>query len=89
MWINFHKSSNGHTGAQISVLREDLIGKGCGEDDGKHGSVPIMCAASKKLVDDMLISATAYEILLENAQLFDFGNQRDFESTKDKPPFPF
>ncbi|GFY74335.1 retrovirus-related Pol polyprotein from transposon opus [Trichonephila inaurata madagascariensis] len=72
------------TGAQISVLREDLIGKGCGEgegtiqiisafgekeiaalklfnlkiDDGKHGSVPIMCAVSKKL--------------------------RDFESTKDK-----
>ncbi|GFV87188.1 hypothetical protein TNCV_5114061 [Trichonephila clavipes] len=32
----------------------------------------------------MLISATAYEILLENVQLFDFGNKRDFESTKDK-----
>ncbi|GFT25870.1 retrovirus-related Pol polyprotein from transposon opus [Trichonephila clavipes] len=79
------------TGAQISVLREDLIGKGCGEgegtiqiisafgekkiatlkpfnlkiDDGKHGSVPIMCAVSKKLINDVLISATAYEILLE------------------------
>ncbi|GFQ99712.1 CCHC-type domain-containing protein [Trichonephila clavata] len=90
------------TGAQISVLREDLIGKDCGEgegtiqiisafgekeiaalklfnlkiDDGKHGSVPIMCAVSKKLVNDMLISATAYEILLENVQLFDFENQR-------------
>ncbi|GFS89802.1 retrovirus-related Pol polyprotein from transposon opus [Trichonephila clavipes] len=90
------------TGAQISVLREDLIDKGCGEgegtiqiisafgekeiaalklfnlkiDDGKHGSVPIMCAVSKKLVNDMLISATAYEILLENVQLFDFENQR-------------
>ncbi|GFT89398.1 uncharacterized protein TNCV_4386851 [Trichonephila clavipes] len=98
------------TGAQISVLREDLIDKGCGEgegtiqiisafgekeiaalklfnlkiDDGKHGSVPIMCAVSKKLVNNMLISTTAYEILLENVQLFDFGNQRDFESTKDK-----
>ncbi|GFV08359.1 hypothetical protein TNCV_327931 [Trichonephila clavipes] len=98
------------TGAQISVLREDLIDKGCGEgegtiqiisafgekeiaalklfnlkiDDGKHGSVPIMCAVSKKLVNDMLISATAYEILLENVQLFDFENQRDFEDTKDK-----
>ncbi|GFQ66374.1 CCHC-type domain-containing protein [Trichonephila clavata] len=98
------------TGAQISVLREDLIGKDCGEgegtiqiisafgekeiaalklfnlkiDDGKHGSVPIMCAVSKKLVNDMLISATAYEILLENVQLFDFENQRDFECTKDK-----
>ncbi|GFQ69223.1 CCHC-type domain-containing protein [Trichonephila clavata] len=88
------------TGAQISVLREDLIGKDCGEgegtiqiisvfgekeiaalqlfnlkiDDGKHGSVPIMCDVSKKLVNDMLISATAYEILLENVQLFDFEN---------------
>ncbi|GFX52774.1 uncharacterized protein TNCV_3719641 [Trichonephila clavipes] len=98
------------TGAQISVLREDLIDKCCGEgegtiqiisafgekeiaalklfnlkiDDGKHGSVPIMCAVSKKLVNDMLISATAYEILLENVQLFDFENQRDFEDTKDK-----
>ncbi|GFT19488.1 uncharacterized protein TNCV_2533861 [Trichonephila clavipes] len=98
------------TEAQISVLRKDLIGKGCGEgegtiqiisafgekeiaalklfnlkiDDGKHGSVPIMCALSKKLVNDMLISATAYEILLENVQLFDFENQRDFEGTKDK-----
>ncbi|GFY33754.1 hypothetical protein TNCV_4594661 [Trichonephila clavipes] len=99
------------TGAQISVLREDLIDKSCGEgegtiqiisafgekeiaalkllfnlkiDDGKHGSVPIMCAVSKKLVNDMLISATAYEILLENVQLFDFENQRDFEGTKDK-----
>ncbi|GFR28618.1 CCHC-type domain-containing protein [Trichonephila clavata] len=98
------------TGAQISVLREDLIGKDCGEgegtiqiisafgekeiaalklfnlkiDDGKHGSVPIMCAVSKKLVNDMLISATAYEILLENVQLFDFENQRDFQGTKNK-----
>ncbi|GFQ68273.1 transposon Ty3-I Gag-Pol polyprotein [Trichonephila clavata] len=98
------------TGAQISVLREDLIGKDCGEgegtiqiisafgekeiaalklfnlkiDDGKHGSVPIMYAVSKKLVNDMLISATAYEILLENVQLFDFENQRDFECTKGK-----
>ncbi|GFQ70584.1 CCHC-type domain-containing protein [Trichonephila clavata] len=61
------------TGAQISVLREDLIGNDCGEgegtiqiisafgekeiaalklfnlkiDDGKHGSMPIMCAVSK------------------------------------------
>ncbi|GFR26053.1 CCHC-type domain-containing protein [Trichonephila clavata] len=98
------------TGAQISVLREDLIGKDCGEgegtiqiisafggkeiaalklfnlkiDDGKHGSVPIMCAVSKKLINDMLISATAYEILSENVQLFDFENQRDSECTKDK-----
>ncbi|GFR07899.1 transposon Ty3-I Gag-Pol polyprotein [Trichonephila clavata] len=98
------------TGAQISVLREDLIGKDCGEgegtiqiisafgekeiaalklfnlkiDDGKHGLVPIMCAVSKKLVNDMLISATTYEILLENVQLFDFENQRDFECTKGK-----
>ncbi|GFV66526.1 hypothetical protein TNCV_1920771 [Trichonephila clavipes] len=48
-----------------------------------------MCAVSAccvrcQLVNNMLISATAYEILLENVQLFDFGNQRDFESTKDK-----
>ncbi|GFW06157.1 retrovirus-related Pol polyprotein from transposon 297 [Trichonephila clavipes] len=61
------------TRPQISVLREDLIGKGCGEgegtiqiisvfgvkeiaalrlfnlkiNDGKHGSMPIMCAVSK------------------------------------------
>ncbi|GFS56636.1 integrase catalytic domain-containing protein [Trichonephila clavipes] len=53
-------------------------------DDGKHRSVPITCAVSKKLVNDLLISATAYEILLENVQLFDFENQRDFEGTKDK-----
>ncbi|GFU34435.1 retrovirus-related Pol polyprotein from transposon 297 [Trichonephila clavipes] len=98
------------TGAQISVLREDLIGGGCGEGEGtiqiisafreqeiaalklfnlkidneKSGSVPIICAVSKKLVHDMLISVTAYEILLENVQLFDFGNQRDLESTRDK-----
>ncbi|GFY37188.1 retrovirus-related Pol polyprotein from transposon 297 [Trichonephila inaurata madagascariensis] len=98
------------TGAQISVLREDFIGKDCGEgegtiqilsafgereitalklfnlkiDDGKHGSVPIMCAVSMKLINDMLISATAYEILLKSVELFDFGNQRDFESPKDK-----
>ncbi|GFQ79693.1 hypothetical protein TNCT_382771 [Trichonephila clavata] len=43
-----------------------------------------MCAVSKKLVNDMLISTITYEILLENVQLFDFENQRDFESTKDK-----
>ncbi|GFR03748.1 hypothetical protein TNCT_424851 [Trichonephila clavata] len=43
-----------------------------------------MCAVSKKLVNYMLISATAYEILLENVQLFDFENQRDFECTKNK-----
>ncbi|GFV43067.1 hypothetical protein TNCV_1458961 [Trichonephila clavipes] len=47
-------------------------------DYGKHGSVPIMCAVSKKLVNDMLISATASEILLENVQLFDLENQRYF-----------
>ncbi|GFY65644.1 retrovirus-related Pol polyprotein from transposon opus [Trichonephila inaurata madagascariensis] len=72
------------TGAQISVLRKDLIGKGCGEgegtiqiisafgekeiatlklfnlkiDDGKHGSVPIMCAVSKKLVNDIDFEGT-------------------------------
>ncbi|GFY12883.1 retrovirus-related Pol polyprotein from transposon opus [Trichonephila clavipes] len=82
------------TGAQILVLRKDLIGKGCGEgegtiriilafhekeiavlkifnfkiDNGKHGSVPIICTVSKKLINDMLINATAYEILLENVQ---------------------
>ncbi|GFX34182.1 retrovirus-related Pol polyprotein from transposon opus [Trichonephila clavipes] len=98
------------TGAQISVLREDLIGKGCGEgegtiqiisafgekeiaalklfnlkiDDGKHVSVPIMCAVSKKLIEDTFISTTAYKFLLEYVQLFDFENQRDFEGTKDK-----
>ncbi|GFW25968.1 retrovirus-related Pol polyprotein from transposon opus [Trichonephila clavipes] len=98
------------TGAQLSVLHEDLIDKGCGKgegtiqiisafgkkeiaalklfnlkiDDGKHGPVPIMCDVSKKLVNDMLISATAYEILLENVQLFDFENQRYFEGTKEE-----
>ncbi|GFW66649.1 hypothetical protein TNCV_1370821 [Trichonephila clavipes] len=53
-------------------------------DDGKHGSVPIMYVVTKKLVNDILISATAYEIQLEDVLLFDFGNQRDFESTKAK-----
>ncbi|GFR31157.1 hypothetical protein TNCT_628321 [Trichonephila clavata] len=37
-----------------------------------------MCTVSKKLINNMLISAIAYEILLENVQLF------DFESTKIK-----
>ncbi|GFR28749.1 hypothetical protein TNCT_119541 [Trichonephila clavata] len=42
-----------------------------------------MCAVSKKRVNDMFNSAIAYEIL-ENVQLFDFENKRDFESIKDK-----
>ncbi|GFW79905.1 retrovirus-related Pol polyprotein from transposon opus [Trichonephila clavipes] len=53
-------------------------------DNEKHGSVSIMCAMSKKLVNDITISTTAYKILLENVQLFDFENQGDFEGSKDK-----
>ncbi|GFX77388.1 retrovirus-related Pol polyprotein from transposon 412 [Trichonephila clavipes] len=38
-------------------------------DDGWHDVVPITCAVSKKLVNDMLVCQTAYEVLLENIQL--------------------
>ncbi|GFQ73144.1 CCHC-type domain-containing protein [Trichonephila clavata] len=37
-------------------------------DDGWHDAMPITCAVSKKLVNDMLICPTAYEALLENIQ---------------------
>ncbi|GFR01199.1 retrovirus-related Pol polyprotein from transposon opus [Trichonephila clavata] len=78
------------SGAQISVVRADLVkdiestdeGKikltsafGDSEvaplrtfnikiDDGWHDAVPITCAVSKKLVNDMLICQTTYEALL-------------------------
>ncbi|GFY65773.1 CCHC-type domain-containing protein [Trichonephila inaurata madagascariensis] len=35
-------------------------------DDGWHDAVPITCAVSKKLVNDMLVCQTAYEAILEN-----------------------
>ncbi|GFW45804.1 retrovirus-related Pol polyprotein from transposon opus [Trichonephila clavipes] len=38
-------------------------------DDGWHDAVPITCAVSKKLVNDMLVCQTAYEALLGNIQL--------------------
>ncbi|GFV81891.1 retrovirus-related Pol polyprotein from transposon opus [Trichonephila clavipes] len=82
------------TGAQISVLRADVVeGQSAdsggtiqimsafGErevtelkifnlkiDDSRHGVVPIMCAVSKRLVNDMLVCSSAYEALLENAR---------------------
>ncbi|GFW96235.1 retrovirus-related Pol polyprotein from transposon opus [Trichonephila clavipes] len=37
-------------------------------DDSRHGVVPIMCAVSKRLVNDMLVCSSAYEALLENAR---------------------
>ncbi|GFQ84887.1 hypothetical protein TNCT_150331 [Trichonephila clavata] len=37
-------------------------------DSGAH-AIPITCAVSKKLVNDMLVCQTAYEALLENIQL--------------------
>ncbi|GFV57211.1 hypothetical protein TNCV_2558142 [Trichonephila clavipes] len=37
-------------------------------DDSRHGVVPVMCAMSKKLVNDMLTCSSAYEALLENVQ---------------------
>ncbi|GFT64064.1 retrovirus-related Pol polyprotein from transposon opus [Trichonephila clavipes] len=37
-------------------------------DDFRHGVVPIMCAVSKRLVNDMLVCSSAYEALLENAR---------------------
>ncbi|GFY63037.1 angiogenic factor with G patch and FHA domains 1 [Trichonephila inaurata madagascariensis] len=40
-------------------------------------------AVPKKLVNTCCF-ATAYDILLENVQLLDFENQKDFEGTKDK-----
>ncbi|GFQ93574.1 retrovirus-related Pol polyprotein from transposon opus [Trichonephila clavata] len=38
-------------------------------DDGWHDAIPITCAVSKKLVNDMLVCQTAYEALLESTQL--------------------
>ncbi|GFQ91118.1 CCHC-type domain-containing protein [Trichonephila clavata] len=37
--------------------------------DGWHDAIPITCAVSKKLVNDMLVCQTAYEALLESIQL--------------------
>ncbi|GFS40700.1 retrovirus-related Pol polyprotein from transposon opus [Trichonephila inaurata madagascariensis] len=37
-------------------------------DDFRHGIVLIMCAVSKRLVNDMLICSSAYEALLESVQ---------------------
>ncbi|GFV09101.1 retrovirus-related Pol polyprotein from transposon opus [Trichonephila clavipes] len=37
-------------------------------DDSRHGVVPIMCAVSRRLVNDMLVCSSAYEALLENVQ---------------------
>ncbi|GFV08576.1 hypothetical protein TNCV_2673991 [Trichonephila clavipes] len=58
------------TGAQIAVLREDLIGKGCGEGEG---TIQIISAFGEKEI-----------AALKLFNLFDLGNQRDFESTRDK-----
>ncbi|XP_055932090.1 uncharacterized protein LOC129962368 [Argiope bruennichi] len=38
-------------------------------NDGKHGNVPVTCAASRKLVSDMLISSTAYEALCKKIEV--------------------
>ncbi|GFQ83378.1 CCHC-type domain-containing protein [Trichonephila clavata] len=38
-------------------------------DDGWHDAIPITCAFSKKLVNDMLVCQTSYEALLESIQL--------------------
>ncbi|GFW38544.1 retrovirus-related Pol polyprotein from transposon opus [Trichonephila clavipes] len=38
-------------------------------DDSRHVVVPIMCAVSKRLVNDMLVCSSAYEALLENARV--------------------
>ncbi|GFW07119.1 retrovirus-related Pol polyprotein from transposon opus [Trichonephila clavipes] len=37
-------------------------------DVSRHGVVPIICAVSKSLVNDMLVCSSAYEALLENAR---------------------
>ncbi|GFT69895.1 retrovirus-related Pol polyprotein from transposon opus [Trichonephila clavipes] len=37
-------------------------------DDSRHEVVSIMCAVSKRLVNDMLVCSSAYEALLENVQ---------------------
>ncbi|KAF8769797.1 hypothetical protein HNY73_017406 [Argiope bruennichi] len=37
-------------------------------NDGKHGNVPVTCAASKKLISDMLISSTTYEALCKKIE---------------------
>ncbi|XP_055942030.1 uncharacterized protein LOC129972075 [Argiope bruennichi] len=38
-------------------------------NDGKHGNVPVTCAASRKLVRDMLISSTVYEALCKKIEV--------------------
>ena len=98
------------TGAQISVVRKDLLVTGSGEDEGiiqfisalgekeiaalrifdmkidddMHSFVPITCAVSKRLVSDMLICATSYELLLENIQLSNLKFQENFDDSEDK-----
>ena len=98
------------TGAQISVVREDLLGtrsrKGKGTiqiisefskkeiaalrifdmkiDEDMHCFVPIICSVSKKLVSDMLIYTTSYELLLEKIQLSNLEFPENFDNSDNK-----
>lgn len=84
------------TGAQISVVRYDVVENTPGDgdglinistafgaveqtplkifpmkiNDGFHGNVPITCAVSKKLVNELLLSASAFKALKGNIELY-------------------
>ncbi|XP_042905941.2 uncharacterized protein [Parasteatoda tepidariorum] len=58
-------------------------------NDELHGSVPITCAVSKKLVTDLLLSSSAYEILCENIELchsnLQWNTSSEGEDSSDEP----
>ncbi|GBN26413.1 Retrovirus-related Pol polyprotein from transposon 297 [Araneus ventricosus] len=50
-------------------------------DDGVHGPVPVICAVSKRLVSDLLLSTTAFGALKENIQMHKFESKLDCYGT--------
>ncbi|GFY71433.1 retrovirus-related Pol polyprotein from transposon opus [Trichonephila inaurata madagascariensis] len=72
------------TGAQVSVLREDLIGKGCGEGEG---TIQIISAFGEKEIANLkLFNLKIDDGKHESVQImFSVSKKlRDFEGTKDK-----
>ncbi|GBL99975.1 Retrovirus-related Pol polyprotein from transposon 17.6, partial [Araneus ventricosus] len=48
-------------------------------NDERHGSIPVTCAASKKLISDMLISSTTYDALCKKIEAHAFSDKVDSE----------
>ncbi|GBO04188.1 hypothetical protein AVEN_239746-1 [Araneus ventricosus] len=57
--------------------------------DGVHGPVPATCAVSKKLVNDLLPSTSAFEALKENIQMHKFESRLDcYDTVKEELEVP-